>query len=85
MHTGSARSHVESAKTCWGGDGYQRWNVLVGAEPDLALSMVLLRVVPSARGPLGHAGALPEYLKKSYLNWQSSLSCNARLCLSERL
>lgn len=57
----------------------------MGAEPDLALSMVLLRVVPSARGPLGHAGALPEYLKKSYLNWQSSLSCNARLCLSERL
>jgi len=59
--------------------------VCVGAKPDLALSMVLLRVIPGASGPMGHAGALPDYLKKSYLNWQSSLSCNARLCLSERL
>lgn len=30
-------------------------------------------------------GALPDYLKELYLNGQSSLSCNARLCLSERL
>lgn len=52
-HVGSARSHVESAKTCCGGDGYQCWSVRVRAEHGLALSMVLLRAIPGASGPLG--------------------------------
>lgn len=40
----------------------------VGARPDLALSMLLLRVVPGVNSPPGHTGVLLDCLKMAYFN-----------------